>query len=112
MDAYESGDEAVVARREADRPARRADCIGRSSILSWCCDGLSATARRLIRVQLMVSEVVPGWDRGRTDHNNAASPIPSWQVDRSSVGRGELESAGSRMSWSAVMVTLQLARCD
>lgn len=34
-------------------------------------------------------------------------PLPSWQVDKSSVDGGELESAGSRMWWSTlVMVTL------
>lgn len=40
MRGYDSGDGVAMARREADRPARRATCIGRSSIMSWYGDVL------------------------------------------------------------------------
>lgn len=39
MDGYDNGDGAAVARREAYRPAKRAACIGRSSIVS--CPGVA-----------------------------------------------------------------------
>jgi hypothetical protein len=65
---YGGVDGFAVAHREAERPARRATCIGRSSITSWSRDGVVSSCLLMPRKQLMGSQAVQGCGRDRDAH--------------------------------------------